>query len=95
MPGYRLRPRAAADLEEIGDYIARDNPRRAESFTAELEDKCRVLGDNPHIGRPRDELRHGLRSFVHGEYVIIYQPNANGVDIVRILHGRRDLTALF
>jgi toxin ParE1/3/4 len=33
-------PRAALDLEEIGDYIARDNPRRAISFLGELEAHC-------------------------------------------------------
>jgi toxin ParE1/3/4 len=33
-------PRAAIDLEEIGDYIARDNPRRALSFLDELEEEC-------------------------------------------------------
>jgi plasmid stabilization system protein ParE len=46
-----LSPRAAADLEEIADYITRDNPARAASFVAELEAKCRGQGCfGPHVG---------------------------------------------
>jgi len=36
----RILPAARAELETIGDYIARDNPRRAVSFVRELRDKC-------------------------------------------------------
>jgi toxin ParE1/3/4 len=35
---FELSPQAVADLQEIGDYIARDNPQRAASFASELAD---------------------------------------------------------
>ena len=47
------------------------------------------------MGRRREELAPGLRSFPVGRYLIFYVPLTNGVDIVRVLHGSRDLVALF
>jgi toxin ParE1/3/4 len=50
-----------------------------------------LLGDNPHAGRRRDEMRSGYRSFPIGEYLIFYQFAPPGVRILHIVHGRRDL----
>jgi plasmid stabilization system protein ParE len=43
----RILPAAEAELEAIGDYIARDNPRRALSFVLEMRDRCMSLADMP------------------------------------------------
>lgn len=56
-----LSPRAAADLEEIAEYIARDNPRRAATFVAELEAKCRAVAETPEFYPARPDLAPGLR----------------------------------
>ena len=40
-------PRAELDLEEIGDYIALDNPSRAISFVLELEEHCQKISKRP------------------------------------------------
>ncbi|SAL07921.1 plasmid stabilization system protein [Caballeronia arationis] len=60
----RILPAAEAELEAIGDYIARDNPRRALSFVRELHDKCMSLADMPlaYPLVPRYEDRPGGRS---------------------------------
>ena len=47
----RLSSEARQDLFAIGDYIARDNPPRAQSFVAELAAKCASLGEMPRYGR--------------------------------------------
>jgi toxin ParE1/3/4 len=47
------------------------------------------------MGRRRDELAPGLRSFPAGRYVIFYLPLTDGVDIVRVLHGSRDIETVF
>jgi len=47
------------------------------------------------MGRARDELEVGLRSFPVGRYAIFYLPIPDGVEIVRVLHGARDLDAIF
>ena len=47
------------------------------------------------MGRPRDELAPGLRSFAFGRYVVFIQPLADGIDVVRVLHSSRDIDATF
>ena len=47
------------------------------------------------MGRARDELAPGLRSFPIGRYVIFYEPLPDGVAIARVLHGARDIDAGF
>jgi toxin ParE1/3/4 len=94
MAGYVLLRRAQADLREIRDYILRDNPNRSVSFVEELLVRCQLLADNARIGRARSELGHGLRSFPHGNYLIFYRAAKQGVRIVRVLHGARDVRRL-
>lgn len=42
-----LTAEAESDLEQIGDYMAQDNPKRALSFVLELRDKCLSLAETP------------------------------------------------
>jgi toxin ParE1/3/4 len=50
-----------------------------------------LLSAHPLSGRARDELARGLRSVPYSRYVIFYRPIKDGVEIVRVLHGARDL----
>lgn len=86
--------KAETDLAEIGDYIAKDNPLRGISFVDEIEATCQRLAEMPGMGSARPELRPGLRSFAHGNYVILYRPVEGGVEIVRVLHSARDVRKL-
>ncbi len=65
-----ITPLAAQDLEEIGDFIAQDNPQRASSFISELRMQCKKICLNPAGYRLRPELTNNLRSCAHGNYVI-------------------------
>ncbi len=49
----------------------------------------------PMVGRARDELAPGVRSFPFGRYVVFYVPLEDGIDVVRMLHGARDIDAVF
>lgn len=91
MPVIIKRPCARTDLIEIWDYIADDSEARADAFIDTIDRKIRALAEQPNMGRARDELETGLRSFPVGRYVIFYLPIPEGVDIVRVLHGARDL----
>jgi toxin ParE1/3/4 len=53
------------------------------------------LAGNPHIGRARGELSPNLRSIPFGRYVIFYLALPDGIEIVRVLHGARDLDTIF
>ena len=88
-------PLALADLEEIGDYIALDNPSRALSFIRELRAQCRKIVDNPLAFPAREDLAPGLRVLPQGQYLIFYRPMDTTVRIERILHRARDVGAQF
>ena len=89
------RPRAADDLIEIWDYIADDSVTRADAFIDDVDAKFRLLAEQPMLGRSREELAPGLRSFPFGRYVIFYEVIPDGIAIARVLHGARDLGPLF
>ncbi|MCC5621135.1 type II toxin-antitoxin system RelE/ParE family toxin [Nostoc sp. CHAB 5715] len=87
-------PKAVNDLEEIGDYIARDNPERALSFIAEIEERCRKLLVTPEAFPSRDNLLPGARMVSYGRYLIFFRLVNGTVRVERIIHGARDLRNL-
>lgn len=95
MPIIIKRPRVRSDLSEIWDYIAEDNETKADAFVDLIDQKFQALAAHPKLGRSRDELGEGLRSFPIGKYIIFYRVIPSGVEIVRVLHGSRDLNAMF
>lgn len=88
-------PQAEADLEEIGDYIALDNPRRAASFIREIREHCEKIAEGPLLYVARPELGSQVRSCAHGNYVIFFEPFESGALILRILQGARNLPDVF
>lgn len=98
---FTLSPEAVDDLEIIWTYIARDNPRAADDVIESAYRLCGVLGEHPELGRVREFSQRelaGLRSFVITDfpnYVIFYRVKGKGVEIVRVLHGARDIERLF
>jgi toxin ParE1/3/4 len=60
-----------------------------------LNDKFQLLASAPEIGRLREELAPGFRSFPVGSNVVFCRPIRDGVEIVRGLHGSRDISSLF
>lgn len=92
-PAYT--PQSKSDLNDIGCYIAKDNPRRAVSFIRELRAQCRKIAQAPKVYRPRPELGQGMRSCAHGHYVILFIEDEGIVLIVRVLHGAMDIEAQF
>lgn len=89
--GVLFTPLAETDLENIGDYIAQDNPARALTFIQDIRAQCQKVGKSPLAYRARPELGDDIRSCLFGNYVILYRPDATDVLIVRVLHGAMDL----
>jgi len=94
-PQAHVTDLAEADLREIWLYVAQDNPDAADRLVARLHDKCHVLAQSPQIGPLRNELKAGLRTFPVGNYLIFYRPTEDGIEVVRVLSGYRDLDRLF
>ena len=89
------RPIAEADLDNIVDYIAQDNPTRAETFGQELRDKTLPLAQHPKMGRTD---RPGLPAFVrelvaHPNYIVFYRvlDDAGTVEILRVKHAAQQM----
>jgi len=80
---------------EIWDYIATDSLAAADRWVDYLDKHFRVLATQPMMGRARDELVPGVRSFPFGRYVVFYMPLDDRIDAVRVLHGARDIDAVF
>ena len=91
---YKL-PQAEDDLLDIWGHIASDSPFHADRFLDLLSDKMRLLADAPGIGSSRAELSPGLRSLPVGNYVLFYREAGRGIEVVRVLHGSRDIEAVF
>lgn len=95
MARLTVRPQALSDLDDIFDYIAEDSVTRATSFITRLYRQMEKLSTNPSMGRHREDLFPDLRCFPYGNYLIFYISLNDGVDIVRVLNGARDIEALF
>ena len=89
------RPRAAEDIAAVWDFIADDNPDAADQWVDQLDTQLRLLATQPLMGRARDELAPGIRSFPFGRYLVFYLPISDGIDVVRVLHGTRDVHTAF
>ena len=86
---------AIADLEAIHDYIARDSPHYATHFVQRLIAGADPLADFPRLGRvvPEGDGRH--REVGLAPYRILYRAEAEEILIVAVIHGARDLAALW
>ena len=92
-----IRPRAATDLDGHEDYIAEKSLEEALRFSVSVRQTFDTLAKQPRIGWQRtfrNLLLSGIRVWrVKGfsDYLIFYHPLNDGVDIIRVLHGRQDL----
>ena len=95
MPKLIIRPLAEQDLDEIWDYIAVGSSSQAEKVLRHIYAKLGILAHNPYMGRAREELEIGLRSFPVRKHVVFYLPLPDGIEVVRVLHGSRDIQDIF
>lgn len=88
-------PRADQDLEELWFFIAQDDPAAADRWLDTLEEKIGLLADNPLMGPARPDIARELRYHPVGNHLLLYRVIQGGIEIVRVLHGARDLLDLF
>ncbi|NOT11979.1 MAG: type II toxin-antitoxin system RelE/ParE family toxin [Methylococcaceae bacterium] len=93
MATARFTPLARSDLKEIRDFIARDKSRVASQYMTMLKQKCELLANSPGIGIQRDEYCK-LYKFPVDSYLIFYRTSQTGIDIIRVLHGSRDIESI-
>ena len=83
---------AEADLDAITDYYSANSPAAGVRLLDAITAKCRQLGNQPRQGSPRDDLGAGVRSVAVRQYLIFFRETATGIDVLRVLHGARDIT---
>lgn len=93
---HRLSQQAQADVDDIAYYVALESGSllTANRLLESIYHRFLLLGEYPHAGRRRDDLRPGLRIFPSGQYVVLYRVEGNDVLIQRVVRGSRDLAAL-
>lgn len=91
----KILPGAYLDLFDIWEYIATDSFKQADKMADEFDRVFSLMAENPEMGRARDELEEGLRSFPVGQYVIFYESVPEGIEVLRVLHGARDIPDQF
>ncbi len=96
------RPRAVDDLIAIYEFIARDAPDAAERTLTSIEKQATRLRRYPRLGSRRPEIRPSTQILIERPYLILYEtyPDSDkgpvgAVEIVRVIDGRRHLSALF
>ena len=96
MPRYRVSEAATADLDAIWLYVVEQGSLdAADRLIDDITERFPLLATHPGIGTARDDLAPGLRGFPVGDYLIFYRRDRDGIDIVRVLHGSRDLPRFF
>ncbi len=94
MKAIVLRRSADRDLDDIYDWIAADDPVAAERHIRRIVAAAERLADFPETGRARPEIGEGARSVTVGRYLLLYRIERECVDIVRIVHGAREVAGL-
>ena len=95
MRTVKVAATAEEDLKGIWAYVAQHNEEAASKLIKEITGKFAVLSDYPQMGREQHKLLVNLRSVAVKGYIIFYQPLENGVEILRVLHGSRDVESIF
>jgi toxin ParE1/3/4 len=86
---FRFSRRAEVDLLGIGRHTLRTwGVDQTVRYIDELEACCRMLANNPALGRACDHVRPGLRRMERGQHVVFYRENAGGILVSRSLHQR-------
>lgn len=85
---------ARRDLDQIWDYIASDNPAAASKLIARIMNKCQWYANQPELGEASNTLLPGCRRFSVGPYVMYYRQGEDGIELIRVLHGARNVDPL-
>jgi toxin ParE1/3/4 len=95
MSRYVINVLASRDLTEISDYFAETNMEVGERFFREFNSKCQQLVSFPSSGKSYGAIRSDLRGLSIEGYIIFYRILDDGIEILRVVSGRRNIPSLF
>lgn len=92
----RITLRALEDLKNIGRYTERQWGRSQRNiYLRELDNRFLWLARNPRLGRPRDDIAPGYRSFAHEAHIVFYLISDGGIEIIGVPHQAMDIPSHF
>lgn len=94
MAAVEWTPTARADLGEAWHYIALESIDAADRWLGKIEAAAADLAVFPDAGRPRDDIGDGIRSVPEASYLIFYRVHGERVEVMRVIHGARNLDDL-
>lgn len=90
----RRLPRAIRDVDDIWLHIAADDPAAATRLVRRLATGIARLAEFPKSGRARPEIGPSARSVAVGNYLVLYRIGEDCVDVIRVIHGAREISEL-
>ncbi|MEX0978780.1 MAG: type II toxin-antitoxin system RelE/ParE family toxin [Pirellulales bacterium] len=84
---------ARQDLKVIGRYIAQESQSTEMALRVldGIDAKCARYAATPKLGEKRPDLAIDVRQFTVGNYLVIYREIPRGIEVLRVLHGSRDI----
>jgi toxin ParE1/3/4 len=95
MSNLEFTEAARCDLRDIAFRIAERSLRRSLTYIDELQKRCDLIAVLPNAGSPRPQWGQDVLIVVHDKYLIVHRTRGATVQILRIVHGARDLDTLF
>ncbi|MFB2892105.1 type II toxin-antitoxin system RelE/ParE family toxin [Aerosakkonemataceae cyanobacterium BLCC-F50] len=95
MSRYVINILASEDLSAIADYFAENNLEAGERFFREFNRKCQQLVAFPNSGKSYAQIRPDLRGLSLEGYIVFYRVLSDGIEILRVVSGRRNFSSLF
>jgi toxin ParE1/3/4 len=87
-------PTAESDLIDIWCNVALDSPTAADRLLDVIAERIWQLALFPDSGPARPDIAEDARVLTVGRYLVLYRQDREKIEIVRIVHGTRDVTAL-
>jgi len=95
MGTVRYSPTARVDLLSIADWIARDSPAAAARLVDQIDAKLELLADFPEASEAVGEILPEMRRSLVGSYVVYHRRRGDELEVIRIVHGARDIRNIF
>lgn len=92
MPQVNRTDQAELDLIGILAHLGRHSSAAADRFAEEVDQKCQLLARFPGLGEAQEELGTGVRCITIGNYVLYYRSLNGGIEILRVFHGRQNVS---
>ena len=86
-------PEAVEDLHSIWQHLAEQSLSEdiADRLIDTIDDTCKSYAAQPLMGQARAELAEDVRCFPVGNYVVFYLPLPDGIEVIQVIHGARDI----